>query len=122
VAEGSKLVLIVENDPPVRAVIEFTLERLGVEIIEAGNLTEARKQLSSAPDLVILDFYLEPEAGPDILDDMRPDVPVILLTASVETKLILDKYPRINAALEKPFEPARLRAVAAYLLGIPDLG
>lgn len=111
---------MVEDDPPQRAVVEFALAPLGIRTIGAGNLAEARRGLTENPDLVILDFYLPPEAGPDLLDDIPTDVPVLLVTASIETRVIMDKYPRITAALPKPVEPSKLRSTTASLLGLPD--
>ena len=113
------LILLVEDDPPQRAVLEFILRRFDADTLDAGNLAEAREKLEAGPDLVIIDFYLEPEAGTDLLEDIPEGVPVLLLTASIETQLLLDKYPRLNAVLRKPALPAQIRATVASLLGLP---
>jgi DNA-binding NtrC family response regulator len=113
------LVLLVENDAPQREVLDFIMRRFGLNTLHAGNLTEARRHLNAAPDLVILDFYLEPEAGTDLLEDIADGVPVLLLTASIEAKIMMDKYRRLNAVLQKPAMPEQLRATVAYLLGLP---
>lgn len=117
---GSRpVVLLVENDDPQREIIRLTLLPLDLDLVEAQNLEEARKQLRAAgPALVILDFYLEPEAGTDLLDDIPEATPVLLLTASIETKSLERKHPRINALLRKPVDQEEFRSVVRRLLGL----
>lgn len=113
-----RTVLIVENDPTLRELIRLTLLPLELEILEAADLHEARAHLKRRVDLLILDFYLEPESGTDLLDDLPPDVPVLLLTASFEVSGLQQKFPRLNAVMRKPFDSRELRAVAKALMDV----
>ena len=117
---GRPLILIVENEAPLRELLRLTLLPLEVDTLEARNLGEAIEHLRAGPDLVILDFYLEPEAGTDLLEHVAPKIPILLLTASVETKNLRNKYPRIDAVLSKPTEQREVRAAVRQLLGIPE--
>jgi DNA-binding response OmpR family regulator len=118
----SPVVLVVEDDPTFREVIRLTLLPLGVRILEAGGLDEARLMLRAAPDLVILDFYLQPEAGTDLLEDLAQNVPVLLLTGSLETSELVRKHSRLSAVLRKPFDGQELRALARQLLDLDNRG
>jgi DNA-binding NtrC family response regulator len=111
------VVLVVEDDEHLRRILTLTLTPLDLVVRTASNLSEAREQLRKArPALVIIDFYLKPEAGTDLLDDVPHDVPVLLLTASLEIAEIQRKHPRIAAALTKPIDHERLHAVVLDLV------
>jgi PAS domain S-box-containing protein len=79
-----KLVLVVDDDPSVRAVGESYLRRLGCRVLSAGDGFEAIRifgERHGEVDAVLLDFTM---AGMDSLTAfrrlraIRPDVPVIL--------------------------------------------
>jgi CheY-like chemotaxis protein len=99
---GQPRVLIVENDLHFRELLKLMLHPLDVDVVAVGDLDHARRFLDEPPAVVVLDFYLEPRVGPELLDDLPPDVPVLLLTGSLETRELLRKYPRITKALQKP--------------------
>ncbi len=88
-------------------------------ILDAGNLTGARKILSStAVDLILLDVQIGQEYGPDLLPEIRlmnPMPRTILLTAYGEVEMAVDamkngafdflskpvNFPVLDAALER---------------------
>jgi CheY-like chemotaxis protein len=115
------VVLVVENDLHFRELLKLMLHPLDIEVVAVADLDEARRLLDEPPAVVILDFYLEPRVGPELLDDLPPDVPVLLLTASIETRELLRKYPRIAKALQKPVsERALHEAVLSLIDGSHD--
>lgn len=85
-------VLIVEDDPIVRAQLEKILARRGAEIISASGPSEALYLLSSVEGparrgaLVILDVLMPGLDGPLFVkllrsDDRLPDAPIVLVSA-----------------------------------------
>ena len=115
-------VLVVEDEPDIRDLLAFHLERDGFQVTRATTGTEALRQLRAAPpDLVILDLMLPEMNGLEVCRRLRADpttagLPVIMLTAKgdevdrvVGLELGADDY------VVKPFSPkemlARVRAV-----------
>ena len=115
-------VLVVEDEPDIRELLAFHLERGGYQVTRATTGPEALRQLRAAPpDLVILDLMLPELDGLEVCRRLRADpatatLPVIMLTAKgdevdrvVGLELGADDY------VVKPFSPkemlARVRAV-----------
>ncbi len=115
-------VLVVEDEPDIRDLVVFHLEREGFRVRTARNGPDALKQIRAAPpDLVVLDLMLPEIDGLEVCRRLRRDpatasIPVIMLTAKgdeadrvVGLELGADDY------VTKPFSPkelvARLRAV-----------
>ena len=115
-------VLVVEDEPDIRDLLAFHLERDGYQVTRATTGPEALRQLRAAPpDLVILDLMLPELDGLEVCRRLRADpatatLPVIMLTAKgdevdrvVGLELGADDY------VVKPFSPkemlARVRAV-----------
>ena len=115
-------VLVVEDEPDIRDLLAFHLERDGYQVTRATTGPEALRQLRAAPpDLVILNLMLPELDGLEVCRRLRADpatatLPVIMLTAKgdevdrvVGLELGADDY------VVKPFSPkemlARVRAV-----------
>ncbi len=83
---GSPKVLIVDDDPPTRAVIAQMLRGLEVECLEAENGEQALSLCASDnPDLIILDLILPGMSGFDVVEQLRPSksgqVPLLIYSA-----------------------------------------
>jgi two-component system KDP operon response regulator KdpE len=113
-AEGSRTVLIVEDDPALRLLCRVNLELEGWRVVEAATLADARDGLAVA-DVVLLDLHVAGEDGRALLHESkeeRGDRPVVILTGSAE----VDEETRAVAddVVAKPFAPDELiEAVAA---------
>jgi two-component system phosphate regulon response regulator PhoB len=83
-------ILVIEDEPDLREVLEFNLRQAGHEVLAASRAADglrlARQQL---PDLVILDLMLPDRPGTDVCRDLRTDaatrsLPILILTARGE--------------------------------------
>src|SRR5258708_3441440 len=89
-ALGGRTVLLVEDDPEVRDVLEDELEENGYNVIPAANGKQALDFLTlnrpGKADVVILDLMMPMVPGGEVLDPMHAnpqlaDIPVIVLSA-----------------------------------------
>jgi len=108
------LVLIVDDERPIRRFLRASLTSHGFEVIEAENGQEAFNYLTSRhPDLIILDLSLPDMDGIDILKRMREwsDTPVIILSVRDNEE---EKIKALDAGaddyLTKPFSVGELSA------------
>jgi DNA-binding response OmpR family regulator len=107
-------VLVIDDSPGIRLICRVNLEAEGHRVVEAANLTQARAALAeSDPAIVLLDVHVGPEDGLAFLDEIRashPELPVVLLTGSVEIDRVRG---RADGAIAKPFELDELRNVVS---------
>jgi DNA-binding response OmpR family regulator len=118
------LVLIVEDEEPIRLLVRLNLEQAGFDVQEAATGEEALAKIEKAvPDLVILDLRLPDIDGYTVcrhLRDHYPKVAIIMLTAlSQDYDKVLGLELGADDYLVKPFNPleliARVRAVLRRL-------
>jgi CheY-like chemotaxis protein len=90
---GEPLVLIVDDEPEVRAIIRQTVEGVGLKTAEAVNGRAALDWLSEnpLPALILLDLMMPGMDGFEFLEKMQEDedltdVPVVVLTAKALTE------------------------------------
>lgn len=87
---SKKQILLVEDEAAIRQMIRIALERHNYEIIEAGDVAQARLAIAdSLPDLLLIDWMLPDQPGPDLIKQLRAEertrsVPIIMLTARAE--------------------------------------
>jgi phosphate regulon transcriptional regulator PhoB len=115
-------VLVVEDEPDIRDLLAFHLERDGYHVTRATSGGEALRQLrATPPDLVILDLMLPEVDGFEVCRRLRADaatagLPVIMLTAKGdEVDRVVGLEIGADDYIVKPFSPkellARVRAV-----------
>lgn len=116
--------LVVDDEPHIGLVLRPYLEQLGYRVSFARTLAEARLALDAAPpaDGVLLDLHLPDGSGLDLLRDLRAAgttsrLPVLVLTAEGEDRVLRDAR-RLGAALvTKPFSPTKLSQRIAMMFG-----
>jgi two-component system KDP operon response regulator KdpE len=108
------LILVIEDDPPIRALLRTVLTADGYRLTEADTGERAvRAAAQQPPDLVILDLGLPDIDGQDVLRRLREwlTAPVIVLSARDQEK---QKVAALDAGaddyLTKPFGTAELLA------------
>jgi len=116
-------ILLVEDEPAILDLLEFTLAPKGYKIKRAMDATAALEVVRDAlPDLMILDWMLPGESGVQLARALRTDartkgMPIIMLTARAEES---DKISGLDAGADdymtKPFSPRELVARVNALL------
>lgn len=100
------VVLVVDDDPDVRAFIAETLTDFGYEVRTADNGETALSAFTAErPDLVVLDFIMPGLSGADVANQIRkenPDQPILFVSGYSETDAIRRIAPRAPL-LAKPF-------------------
>ena len=109
-------VLLVDDDPNVRAVTAMLLDDLGYRVVEADSGVQALELLDEHVDILLADFAMPGMNGAEVARAVRrrfPDMPVVFITGyaelgglDVENSLILPKpfrgeelSAKLNAAL-----------------------
>lgn len=112
-------ILVVEDEREIADLLVAYIERAGLQVLRATNVSDAIMMHGQAgPDLVLLDIGLPGGDGLDVLAAIRrrADTPVIMLTANDDDVSKLSSF-RIGADdyVVKPFNPSevieRIRAV-----------
>ncbi len=115
-------ILIIEDEPDIRELMEYNLVREGYRVLQADDGEEGMALCKEkAPDLVILDLMLPGVDGIEICrrfksDPVTQSIPVIMVTAkSEEADVVLGLSMGADDYVTKPFGPkalvARVRAV-----------
>jgi two-component system alkaline phosphatase synthesis response regulator PhoP len=123
----------VDDEPGIRELVRFTLEREGFRVATAGEGWEALAMAKAErPDLVILDLMLPGLSGEEVCRALRAemDVPVLMLTARKdESDRVMGLELGADDYVTKPFSPreltARVRAILRRTAGraqpaVPD--
>lgn len=116
-------ILIVDDEPHIRRILQFLLEQAGYQVVEAGDGQQALDLLATErPDLVLLDVMMPHMDGFAVLEQMRGErdgqcTPVIMLTARGEsTARVRGLRVGANDYLGKPFDQEELLARVSNLL------
>lgn len=101
-------ILVLDDDPSVRQLVQVMLENAGYAVVAAADVPSALAQCEAElPDLMVVDLMLPIEDGEMFLREFRRrwrriDVPVIVLSASSARNEIA-KDLGAEATLGKPF-------------------
>jgi pilus assembly protein CpaE len=117
-------ILVVDDDPNVQRLLQYTLKQEGYDVVIAADGAEGfRLWGAEAPDLILLDVVLPNLDGYQVATKIRAEeapnthVPIIMLTAEREVE---QKVRGLRAGADdyliKPFHPAELLARIKSLL------
>jgi DNA-binding response OmpR family regulator len=116
-------VLVVDDDPDIRAVIMEALRGANHEVYSATNGREGMDNaLVIQPDLIIIDLYMPEQEGLETIRQLRQQAPHIAILAisgrAVASSPMLTVALELGAVnvLEKPFDALTLRAAAEATL------
>lgn len=112
-------ILVVDDDPHIREVVCFALDKAGFRTLEAEDGHRAiERYIAQTPDLVVLDIMMPEMDGTDVCRKIRQDssTPIIFLSSKDDE---IDRIVGLELGgddyVAKPFSPrelvARVRAV-----------
>lgn len=121
--ERNKTVLVVDDEPDIRMILQARLEAAGYRVETAGNGLEALNRIrSQPPDLVILDLMLPGIDGFAVCAMLKRDqrfshIPIVILSARSQAQ---DKKTGVSlgadAYLTKLFQPQELLTTIENLI------
>lgn len=117
--------LIVDDEPHIGLLLGPHLEQLGYRVSLAETLGLARAALAdrtAAVDGLLLDLHLPDGSGLDLLRELRAtpagrSLPVLVLTADGEERMLAAVRKLGADLLTKPFSPSKLTARITRLMG-----
>jgi len=111
---GPSTILVVDDEPIVREVVERYLRQEGFAVETAADGPEALRRFAAArPDLVLLDLMLPGIDGLEVCRRIRAtsNVPIVMLTAKGdETDTVIGLGVGADDYVAKPFSPRELTA------------
>lgn len=114
-----KTILVIDDDPHIREIVQYSLEKAGFRVITAADGKAGIEAFeANAPDLLVLDIVMPEMEGTEVCRQVRKksEVPIVFLT-SVDDELdrILGLEIGGDDYVTKPFSPrelvARVKAV-----------
>jgi DNA-binding response OmpR family regulator len=116
-------ILVVDDDPDLRGLVEFRLRKAGHQVVAAGDGESAIAAIDGlrGPDLAVLDVAMPGMSGLELLVALRRredlhELPAIFLSARILPSDIAAGRALGASYLTKPFvAPALIAAVAAAL-------
>jgi len=119
----SRIILLVEDEEPVRLFAKAALEEQGYRVLEAGQGWEALKRLSEfdgAIHLVIADVMMPEMGGSELARRLaveRPGLPILFLSGYTDDEMTLRGLGPPSAFVQKPCTPDVLARRVRELLG-----
>jgi CheY-like chemotaxis protein len=114
-------VLIVDDEPALREVIQLRVESAGHEVVTATNGREAlEKARADVPDLIISDVLMPEMDGYTLYKELKADsrtaaIPVLILTARAKMEETF-KVVGVDDFIAKPFDGHNLLMKVEHLL------
>jgi two-component system, OmpR family, response regulator len=109
----TKRILVVDDDPHIREVVMFALEKAGMQGLEASDGAQALERAAQSPDLIVLDISMPELDGLEVCRQLRKssDVPILFLSSRDEE---IDRIVGLELGgddyVTKPFSPRELIA------------
>lgn len=122
-------ILIVDDDPHIREVLIYALNKAGLEVIEARNGEEGlEKAKAHSPDVIVLDVMMPELSGLEMCQALRKtsQVPILFLSSrDSELDRILGLEMGGDDYVTKPFSPrelvARVKAMLRRQMALKEL-
>jgi DNA-binding response OmpR family regulator len=119
-------VLVVEDDPSVRGLLQTLLSAEGYQVVTASDgLAGLVKATATHPSLVLLDLMMPDLGGVRVLEEMRDDpeladIPVIVVTGKIDAIPSMRQLLGDDNVFLKPFAVGELLGRVAAVTGGPD--
>ena len=111
------VILVVEDEPALREILSDMLERFDYDARLAGTAADAYALAATErPNAILLDINLPDATGTQTLDELRvlrPDVPIIIVTANADEGLARETLTR--GAFDYVFKPFDMDRIGQVL-------
>jgi two-component system KDP operon response regulator KdpE len=126
-------ILVIEDEPPIRKLLNISLESAGYKVVECDNGNEGMRLAASVrPELILLDLGLPDVDGKDIIASVRQwsQIPIVVCSVrDADEEVIKSLELGADDYVTKPFNPdvllariqASLRKFATQEAGEPEL-
>ncbi len=118
--QPARSILIVDDEPAVRALAARILRDAGHDVIEASGADEAVAVLGKRPlDLLLTDVLMRGTSGTELADMLRaqrPGLRVLFMSGYPPRQVGIDPARSGDGFLEKPFAPADLNEIVRRTL------
>jgi two-component system, cell cycle sensor histidine kinase and response regulator CckA len=117
------IILLVEDEEPVRRFARAALEEQGYRVLEAGHGWEALMRLAEfdgAVSLVIADVMMPEMGGSELARRLaveRPGLPILFLSGYTDDEITLRGLGPASAFVQKPFTPGALAERVREVIG-----
>jgi PAS domain S-box-containing protein len=122
-ARRDGIILLVEDEEPVRRFARAALEEQGYRVLEAGHGWEALMRLAEfdgSVNLVIADVMMPEMGGSELARRLaveRPELPILFLSGYTDDELTLRGLGPPSAFVQKPFTPGALVERVEEMIG-----
>jgi len=124
-AEDSKRVVCVEDEPEMIDLVRLILGRKGFNVIGANGGIEGLETVRrEKPDLVLLDLMMPDMDGWEVYQQMKADtelreIPVVVVTAKAQSidKVLGLHIAKVDDYITKPFGPQELLESVEKIIG-----
>jgi CheY-like chemotaxis protein len=123
VSANVKTILVVDDEPVLRAIVREILHEEGYAVIEAADGRVMLEIMTrERPDLVLMDVMMPGVDGREAYQQLRSrpehrDVPVVMMSAAIQPHGL---DPSIAGFMPKPFDLNQLVELVARLIGHPN--
>jgi two-component system, OmpR family, response regulator VicR len=125
-SEQRKVVVCIEDEPEMIALVELILGRKGFELVGAVGGQEGLETVRRVkPDLILLDLMMPDIGGWEVYQQVKADpelkdTPVIVVTAKAQSidRVLGIHIAKVDDYVTKPFGPQELLASVNRVLGV----
>jgi CheY-like chemotaxis protein len=112
-ATGTETILLVEDEPAVRALLGEVLQEAGYRVREAGSAREAEAAFATGEgiDLVLTDVVLPDRNGRELFESLaarRPALRVLFMSGYTDDEVLRQGLPEGIPLVRKPMRPEEL--------------
>jgi DNA-binding response OmpR family regulator len=127
-AEESKRVVCIEDEPEMIDLVHLILGRRGFDVIGANGGIEGLETVRrEKPDLILLDLMMPDMDGWEVYQQIKADeelreIPVVVVTAKAQSidKVLGLHIAKVDDYITKPFGPQELLASVEKILGLAE--
>lgn len=118
-------ILVIDDDPAMRAILNFSLMALGYVVLAAGDGEEALRIARDHPEIrvIMLDVVMPGLSGKNLAEQLKTNLPgSAVLFCSGHPALVMSRHGidlEVEHFLQKPCRPRELRNKLEELLSLP---